>query len=223
MFCCLANPLLFWLLARSIFEDHFALSWRHALLFLTIEALGFIALATSDPSATIARIALQALNLGLVTAALIVAYRGRAPDLVEARRRLRTGLITAAGAYMALVLLIEAFLRGANPHPLASTLNAAAIYTMVLCVAALLTRLNTNLLFATSRAAAADADFDPAARELRARLDNAIAGQALLQDGLTIGMLAQQLGGKEHELRALINAKLGFRNLEGAPYFRTDR
>ena len=38
---CLANPMLFWLLARSIFEDGFRLNWQHVLLLVAIEALGF--------------------------------------------------------------------------------------------------------------------------------------------------------------------------------------
>ena len=37
---CVANPLLFWLLARSIFEDGFRLQAWHVALFVIIEALG---------------------------------------------------------------------------------------------------------------------------------------------------------------------------------------
>jgi hypothetical protein len=41
LFGCLANPVIFWLLARSIFEDGFLLSWKQALLLVTVEALGY--------------------------------------------------------------------------------------------------------------------------------------------------------------------------------------
>lgn len=55
---------------------------------------------------------LQAISITLVIAALVTAYRGRAPDLVESRRNFRTRFVTVAGGYMVFVIVVEVFLRG---------------------------------------------------------------------------------------------------------------
>jgi AraC-like DNA-binding protein/uncharacterized membrane protein YhdT len=222
LFGCLANPMLFWLLARSIFEDGFRLSWQHALLLVAIEALGFwyvfglrtpdLGTASQPPIGQAIGGLLQASSIALVIAALVTAYRGRAPDLVESRRDFRTRFVIVAGAYMALVIVIEVFLHGAAPHPIASVLHAAAIFSIVFYFAAALLALKINLLFEPLQPTAPALELDVAERMLLEQLDAAITKQAFLQDGLTIGQLASQLGAQEHRLRRLINAKMGFRN-----------
>ena len=219
---CLANPLLFWLLARSIFEDDFQLAWEHALLLAAIEAIGFwyvLGLRTTDMVAVSQPLIagaigglLQTSSIALVIAALVTAYRGHAPDLVESRRNFRTRFVTVAGSYMVFVIVIEVFLRGAAPHPVASMFHAAAIFIIVFYVAASLLTLKINLLFEPLRTATPALELEVGERTLLAQLDAAVTKQAFLQDGLTIGQLANQLGTQEHRLRQLINAKMGFRN-----------
>ncbi len=219
---CLANPMLFWLLARSIFEDGFRLNWAHALLLIAIEVIGFwyvFGLHKSDlgnaPQALIAKAVgglLQASSIALVIAALVTAYRGRAPDLVESRRNFRTRFVTVAGAYMILVIAIEVFLRGAAPHPIASVLHATAILAIVFYFASLLLALKISLLFEPMHTPTPALELDVPERAMLEQLDAAIAKQTFLQDGLTIGGLASQVGAQEHRLRRLINAKMGFRN-----------
>jgi AraC-like DNA-binding protein len=218
----LANPVLFWLLARSIFEDGFELHWQHALALVAMEALGFWYLFglrefASGPASQLFVAAAaggvhQAVAIAFVIAALVSAYRGRVPDLIESRRRFRTLFVTVAGGYMVIVTLVEVFLRGAEPHPAASLLNAAMIFGIVFLVAASLLSLKLNLLLEPIRSPAAVAELDVAERDLLRRLDEALAKQTYVQEGLTIGRLAQQLGAQEDRLRQLINAKLGFRN-----------
>lgn len=219
---CVANPLLFWLLARSIFEDGFQVDQQHALLLVAIEALGgwyVFGLLTPDLGTASQPLItkavgglLQVSSIALVIAALVTAYRGRAPDLVESRRDFRIRFVTIAGGYMVLVIMIEVFLRGAAPHPNASALHSAAIFAIVFYFANSLFALKNNLLFEPTQISLAATALDVAERILLEKLDAAIANQALLQDGLTIGQLAGQLGGQEHRLRRLINAKMGFRN-----------
>ena len=154
---CLANPLLFWLLARSIFEDGFHLDWWHALFLVAVEAYGFwyvfglctdyFGIASQPLIAAAVGGLLQASSITLLIAALVTAYRGRAPDLVESRRSFRTRFVTVAGAYMVLVIVVEVFLRGAAPHPIASLLHAAAIFTIIFYFAASLLTLKISLLF----------------------------------------------------------------------------
>jgi AraC-like DNA-binding protein len=58
----------------------------------------------------------------------------------------------------------------------------------------------------------ATSSLDVAEQALMQRLDEAIAKKLYHQEGLTIGSLARDLQTQEHRLRALINAKMGFRN-----------
>ena len=219
---CLANPLLFWLLARSIFEDSFQLGWWHALLLIAVEALGFcyvFGLRTTDLGATSAPLItsaagglLQASSIALVIAALVTAYRGHAPDLIESRRNFRTRFVTVAGSYMVFVIVIEVYLHGAAPHPVASAFHAATIFAIVFYIANSLLALKINLLFEPPRTATPAPELEVVERMLLEQLDTAIAKQCFQQEGLTIGQLASQLGAQEHRLRRLINTKLGFRN-----------
>ena len=222
LFGCLANPLLFWLLARSIFEDGFHLDRWHALLLVAVEACGFwyvSGLRTDELGTASQRLIaaavggrLQASSITLVIAALVTAYRGRAPDLVESRRNFRTRFVTVAGGYMVFVIVVDVFLRGAAPHPIASLFHAAAIFTIVFYFAASLLTLKINLLFEPLHTPAPVLDLEVVERMPLDQLDAAIAKQAFQQEGLTIGHLASQLGTQEHRLRRLINAKMGFRN-----------
>ena len=218
---CVANPLLFWLLARSIFEDGFRLRVWHAGVFVVVEMIGlwYVAALHGDvlgsPSGrqlgTIAGFALQLLAVAFVLSALIIAHRGRAPDLVENRRRFRTLFVSVAGVYMLFVVLVEIFLRGEAPHPVASLLNAGAIFAIVITVSASLLTLRFNLLLEPVRPQAV-VELDQAEQTIMLKLDEAIANKLYRRDGLTIGNLARDLQTQEHRLRALINAKMGFRN-----------
>ena len=219
---CLANPLVFWLLARAIFEDGFQLGWPHALLLAAIEVLGFwyvfglhapdLGTASQPLIAKAAGGLLQATSIALVIAALVTAYRGRAPDLVESRRNFRTRFVTVAGGYMVFVIVIEVFLRGAAPHPIASLFHAVAIFAIVFYFATSLLTLKINLLFEPLRTPTPALTLEIAEQMLLEKLDAAIANQTFQQEGLTIGQFATQLGAQEHRLRRLINTKMGFRN-----------
>lgn len=219
---CLANPFLFWLFSRSIFEDSFGLRWHHAALLIAVEGIGYwyvLGLHESDASVGTRSLLsmatggiLQVTNIAFVVAAMITAYRGRIPDLIERRRKFRTLFVTATGGYMVLVTLVEVFLRGGTPHPLASLLNATAIFAIVFVVALALLTLKLTLLLEPARSGGEPEKYDVAAQELLLRLNAAIAKQVFTQDGLTIDKLAQQLGSQEYRLRQLINSKLGFRN-----------
>jgi hypothetical protein len=95
---------------------------------------------------TLAGVALQFLAVAFVLGALITAHRGRAPDLVENRRRFRTLFVSVVGVYMLFVVLVEIFLRGEAPHPMASLLNAGAIFAIVFTVSTSLLIVKFSLL-----------------------------------------------------------------------------
>ena len=188
---CLANPVLFWLLARSIFDDGFRLSWAHALLPIAIEVIGFwyvFGLHKSDLGNALQPLiakavggSLQTNSIALVIVALVIAYRGRAPDLVESRRNFRTHFVAVTGGYMIMVIVIEVFLRGAAPHPIASAIHAAAIFAIVFYFATSLLALTISLLFEPIHTPTTALELDVPERAMLEQLDAAITKQTFLQ------------------------------------------
>lgn len=216
-----ANPLLFWALTRSMFDDRFRLRPLHGAFFAVVETLGFLSVLAlpiergtvpGSVVATYASTVLRLASVAFIIAAIVVAHRRTVPPLTVGRRKVRVAFVSIVGAYMLLIVLLELLLGGSKPHPIASMLNAAAVLAIVagVCVGLLTPRL--NLLLEPARAQAVGAELATAEQALIERLDRAMAERAYRREGLTIGQLAEQLQTQEHRLRALINTRLGFRN-----------
>lgn len=217
----LANPLLFWLLTRSIFEDGFRLRLQHGVVLLVVETLGFLSVLAREgqrdamPWAGLdvhAGTALRFISIALIVAAIVVAHGRGGAKLTDGHRKARVSFVSVVGAYMLVVVLSEILLGGVAPHPVASMLNAAVVLTIVagVCVTVLAPRL--GLLLEPVRPSPAGVELDFADQALVQRLEKAMSDRAYSREGLTIGQLADQLHTHEHRLRALINTRLGFRN-----------
>lgn len=211
-----STPGLFWLFARAWFNDEARIS-RVGILLVAAAAANILLLqltfAQKPPifyvSATLFRVAM----LAFAAAGLWEAWRGREGDLVETRRRLRTGIITAVGAYVVLIAAAEIAVYQANaPHWMIVAVVASIVFvTLAFCAAMFATR--EPDLFGAPPARVAplpepDID-DPLATRLLAHMERE---RAYRDEGLTIAALAQQLGGQEYRLRRLINGRLGHRN-----------
>lgn len=216
----LANPLLFWALTRSMFDERFRLKPLHGAFLAVVEILGFLSVLAHTiergtvPGSVVAAYAgplLRVASVAFIVAAIVVAHRRAVPPLSIARRKVRVMFVSIVGAYMLLIVLSELLLGGSKPHPVVSLLNAAAVLAIVagVCVGLLTPRL--GLLLEPARANAGGGEL-AAEQELVERLDKAMAERAYRREGLTIGQLAEQLQMQEHRLRALINSRLGFRN-----------
>ena len=97
-----ANSVLFWLLARALFDDGFVLRRRDAALWL-VTALCAFGICRDAPWESLAgpwlRAGLRWLPLMFAVAALWTAARHWASDLVEPRRRLRAVVVWGGGVY----------------------------------------------------------------------------------------------------------------------------
>lgn len=149
---------------------------------------------------------------------LWVAWRGRANDLVEARRKLRTTFVWIVG--LALITISASFsLAGELVAPGAFYGISAALELIVLLVAFAiclgLLGLRQGDLFARAAGAQVDAapvhdrEFDALVEQLTAHM---VENKPYRSDGLTIAALAAQIGVQEYRLRRLINRRLGYRN-----------
>lgn len=212
------NSVLFWWFATALFDDGFRWRpWRWTPA-AGITLLLLAGAASDDATVDLAAVvALQALVLGLLIHALVLAVRGLGPDLVEPRRRFRVGLVALSGTLGLAIAVAElALLRGPIPEVLTRA-QAASLFALTFGFS--LWALNARRdLFAVAdsarrppaaRAADQSPPDDPG---LLGRL-NALMDQGVYAEpGLTVGALAARLGAPEHRLRRAINQGLGYRN-----------
>lgn len=236
----IGNSVLFWLFARSLFDDDFAAGPAELVLWLAVVAIGatFCAcLAEFGPLAAPTRLLKFALRwvpvvfAALAIVAAVTHWRG---DLVERRRRLRAFIVVGGSAYA----LTMAALRLQSPTGVLSAEAAGFDVGALLLVAfgsalAMLRIADGGLLVnravpghaspAAALTPAADVLDPPAlpganppdAADLRIveALERAMArDRAYRIDDLTLGVLALKLSVPEYRLRRAINRHLGHRN-----------
>ncbi|MDE0942267.1 MAG: helix-turn-helix domain-containing protein [Alphaproteobacteria bacterium] len=246
-FGCFGAALFFYLMSRAVFDDQFRLRPWHAVILLTMEAMGFwhryggppaaitsageVSFFASFDPGQIALVLHQMLSLGLTLAALILALTGKAADLVEARRHLRTIFVAISGIYILVVLGIEILLRDQQPGQMLEMLNIAAIFCLTFGFALTLTQLKPMALppspveasISTTTTTPEKLDEPPDGTEnlvagraedaLLAALKSALEADLVYRvEGLSIRQLAQRLGTQEYRLRRLINGRMGHRN-----------
>jgi len=211
------NVVVFWLFARTVFDDDFRLRPRHALAWL---AMAVPVLAYRRPQVrALVDVVIPLATLAFAALAVAQSAMSWRVDLVERRRRLRV-FIVAAGA---LYTLVNMGLRLA-PGPLGELWRGPVdllVLSGIAGVAAwhmLGSPADLFALPALAPAAAARADTplaaaDPAEAALVARLEALMqADRVYREEGLTIAALAQRLAVPEYRLRRAINQRLGYRN-----------
>lgn len=218
------NNLVFWLFARTLFDDGFRPRPWHAALWAAIVAAALLRLFVLPPDSAVSRstaglLAFQAIGFAALAALQTLASWGA--DLVDARRRLRVFVVVAAIGHT-LASAGASLLRGGGeasvPVALAEMLGFALIAGATAW--SLLQVGGGGALFASppaqadaARAPAQPVLLDRGERALAAALEHAMRfDRAYRLESLTIGRLAQALDTSEHRLRRLINRGLGWRN-----------
>jgi AraC-like DNA-binding protein len=220
---CVTKAAWYWLFARALFNDEAQLSWRHTAVVGAVAVAGawqqlvFLEhhrAGAATPWETAAGFGFDAAMSVFVLLGLYEAWRDMAVDLVERRRRLRLGFILATGGYLVLALGVQAWNLAAGTDTPVSVMRANMIVVTAAFVAAtwLLLELRTGNWLDSSRAPAAVA-LNRAETAVLAQLQRALAAERVyLQEGLTIGALAERLRTGEHTLRRVIHHGMGHRN-----------
>ncbi len=208
---------LFWQFVATVIEDRplSALSFAPAVAFILT---GLAISVTAAPVSHDLGVAFNAAAAALCLHAVWMVVRGWRGDLVAGRRSLR-------GAILGFSALFAAFQGGtgalrylAPEGPWAALaigqpVGAAVVATLSLALGVLFLAGRAPLFpTARPRSDAADPRNAAAERLLLARLTAAMDDGAWRNERLTIGALAQQLEVPEHQLRRLINHRLGHRN-----------
>ncbi|ESQ81784.1 hypothetical protein AEAC466_20390 [Asticcacaulis sp. AC466] len=209
------NNLVFWLLARRLFDDGFRLRPWYGAVWMFIVLLQIANQIGASHAAGIGRwvamiLTFQAPLFAVLAAAqTIVTWRG---DLVEPRRRLRAVIVSACAVYIILSI---------GPDMAGTARDAADTPNLILASGLLAIAMLAAWLLLGVRTTAIDMPFAVKApveltandRHLLARLDSLMTIDRLYrQDGLTVAALAHRLGLPEYRLRRLINQGLGHRN-----------
>jgi AraC-like DNA-binding protein len=229
---------LFWLFTRALFDDTFALTRVHALMWLGLASLGIVNCAVGPSSMRAPWVPALRLTLGVLPVAwavlsIVHSLASWREDLIERRRQLRT-VVVATTAFYTVAQLLVALLSGLSLRAVVeSTANAGGIAVLTLFVAWRLLRPGHDGLFAVAvpgvgttavhrynpdgHAATA---LNPSVsmltpldvRHIEA-LDALMTVDHLYREpSLSIGALAGRMSLPEHKLRRLINQGLGHRN-----------
>lgn len=219
MLVAMGTPALLWIWAGALFVDDFRPSWRDALAWALLPALGVWGICQWRPWMN------QAEDLLGLSFVLLTAWRvlsGLRDDLVERRRRLRPVLVTLAVIYAGGVLLMNMLGRGQPPDPSGRIVEASALAALAFTFALVGLRANRSLSDplpcrtepalpddAPGPAAAVHAQEDSLLTELRRLMETE---KLYRREGFGMNALVAALDVPEYRLRRLINQRLGHRN-----------
>ena len=204
----------FWLFVYTLFEDR-RITPLTLLPAAVLTAVGLVAINVGPLSNAPIWIFHNSIEIALSLHAFFIIYSSWRGDLVEARRQLRAPFTAALTTY---VITLSAFEIAEDLGFYAAWYSLAGATMLALfCFAGTVFFLEANaaLFGAAAPRPSTDqaASLDPADRlaleKLNALMDQA---QAWRREGLTIGMVAQEIGVPEHRLRRLINDHLSHRN-----------
>lgn len=212
-----STPGLFWLFAKTWFNDRTRLARSDLILIAASMANAVIihfTFETKTPAFYVSGVLFRISMLGFGIAGLWEAWRGRDGDLIEARRRLRLGVVGAVGLYVLVIGFAEiaVYQADASIRVIGMIGASTALITLALSAAMFASR-KSDLYGAPPAISGAVAqrkiDDEPLAARLLALME---AEKPHRDERLTIAGLAQQLGVQEYRLRRLINGALGHRN-----------
>lgn len=218
------NLELVWLFGLSLFNDSFRLRPIHyavlvAVFFLmiSIQLLSVWGIRTGVIPLLSAK---RVVDFSVLAHLLWTAWSGRKDDLIEDRRRIRyryTAWIALSSIMIITAESLHFAMTGSDADPIWLAISrSAAIFPLVVFGGLLFLRLPPQSLLFESAAPTREAlhpSIDPKDQVTHSRLISVMEDDRLYREqGLSIGSLADRLSVPEHQLRALINKGLGYRN-----------
>eukprot|EP00439_Symbiodinium_sp_Y106_P089669 s1_g2205.t1 len=222
---CIANAALVWMFGLSLFQDRFRPEPWHwgVLAFLLVRGYWNMLLGPLGVPHLPAYLngAHQIVLVGMGLHLAWVAWRGRADDLIEDRRRFRLLFIAFLATMMLVVGAYELQIGDGPPAFELQLLQALVIWFVAVALLVRAATLSPDALFfpsvedlghEESEAGRPSAAEQTSVRDLEALQVWIGRREGLFTPSLTIGMLADQVKIPEHRLRRLINTELKFRN-----------
>lgn len=147
-----------------------------------------------------------------------VIIKGFGDDLITRRRRLRIIMLVFIAVTTLVATIGENFIEAAGYGRIVIAYTALTAIPALFATIIWLTRLQPEIL--AFKPIALVEDITPAIRPQDASLHGKLiqimeTDRAWAEPGLTIGALAEKVGAPEHQLRAVINRGMGYRNFAG--------
>jgi len=207
-------PVLFWLLSRAIFDDHFTFTPFLLVWFIVIIIPHFnfflSGLIQSSAFEQVASIVARLTSLGFVLAGLYTGLKTKRADLIDSRIRFRNIFIIVTATLIGVTLIVEVVPIEKETVLVLQVLQRSAIFTITSYFLLSNFGIRPGFFFKEIPKAKAPVGDDPL---LNAKLHSLMEGQRIYKkEGLTIGELAGLMNEQEYRLRKLINGQLGFRN-----------
>jgi AraC-like DNA-binding protein len=208
-------PVLFWLLARAIFDDHFKfapviLVWLAVQLVPHFNFFFFFGLISGSGFALLSNIVSRAVSLSFVLAGLYTALKTKQSDLVDSRIRFRNAFIVVTATLIGMTLIVEAIPIGRQTILGLQILQRTSIFGTTLYFLISNFEIRSGFFFREIPKPKSPSVDDPVLSE---KLQTLMEEQKVYKkEGLTIRELATMMDEQEYRLRRLINRQLGFRN-----------
>ncbi len=209
----MAGPYLVWAFASILFEFHRPPVWVMVLIPMATTIMCSFEIVTGS-SPVLVHAASIGFSLFVVLHAIYRVLSGSLDDLSEPRRVFRLCFVTCISVVTAYILIVElVFVSQAAPPSWVPVSNAILIAAVYLAISVPLLSYSRHLLPEDQAPPLVEEPgLDLAEQEMHKSLLAAMENRAYARTGLTIRQLAEELDLPEHQLRALINTRLGHKN-----------
>ena len=208
-------PVIFFLLTKAIFDDHFKTA-PIIVLWFAIEVGShfwvYLHDFTSIPTwaQQFSYILSEVVSIGFVLAGIYTAIRTRKADLIESRMKFRNTFVMVTAALIGITLIVESMPIVKESVEILQILQRSSILGLTLFFLISNFEIKAGFFF---REQPKEKVFVVDDGALRRKLEALIEERKVYrQEGLTIRELAEMLSEQEYKVRRLINGELGFRN-----------
>jgi AraC-like DNA-binding protein len=208
-------PVIFFLLTKAIFNDHFKASGAIALWFaleIGVHYWVFLRDLTSIPAwaQQLSYILSEVVSIGFVLGGIYTAIKTRKADLIESRMKFRNIFVMITAALIGITLIVESMPIVKESVDILQILQRSSILGLTLFFLVSNFEIKAGFFFREQQKEKPAVIED---RELRKKLEVLIEEKKVYRkEGLTIRELAEMLNEQEYKVRRLINKELGFRN-----------
>jgi AraC-like DNA-binding protein len=208
-------PVLFFLVNKAIFDDHFKPTWA-ILGWFALEIVPHFCIylrgivSINETLLQITYIVSEIVSLGFVLAGLYVAVKTRKADLVESRLRFRNIFILVTAAIIGITLIVESLPIARESVDILQVIQRTSIILLTLFFLLSNVEIKSGFFF---KEVPKEKPVVAEDTQLRSKLESLIQEKKIYRkEGLTIGELSELMNEQEYRVRRLINGELGFRN-----------
>ena len=208
-------PVVFFLLTKAIFDDHFKPT-SIILLWFALEIIPHFCvylkevISFDNVTQQISFVVAEVVSLGFVLAGLYTAIKTRKGDLIESRLKFRNIFILLTAAIIGITLIVESLPVAKEAVDGLQILQRSSILLLTLFFLLSNFEIKPGFFF---KEIPREKPVVVEDRQLRAKLESLIHQEKIYRkEGLTIRQLAELMNEQEYRVRRLINGELGFRN-----------